>query len=46
MPEPKADPNRLPLDLQKTVAAGLKLDKHDLSPWRLAGIGWLSDLPW
>ncbi|MBK9773701.1 MAG: hypothetical protein IPP57_23280 [Candidatus Obscuribacter sp.] len=34
------DYNHLPLLLKKSVARAVKEDKHDLSPWDLAGIGW------
>ena len=34
----------LPLVLRKRIAAELKGDKHDLSPWQLAGDGWRKHL--
>jgi hypothetical protein len=33
-------PDALPVQLRRRVAKELKLDAHELSPWRLAGDGW------
>jgi len=34
------NPEKLPLELRKTIAARLKEDKHELAAWKLAGVGW------
>jgi hypothetical protein len=38
------DPQKLPLDLRKTIARAVKQDKNELSPWDLADGGWKSIL--
>ncbi|MDK9720433.1 MAG: HEPN domain-containing protein [Rhodospirillales bacterium] len=34
------DTNKLPKDLLNHIAKDIKQDRHDLSPWKLAGDGW------
>jgi hypothetical protein len=38
------DPSALPEPLRKRIAKELKEDKHDLSPWKVAGEGWKAHL--
>ncbi len=38
------DPSALPEPLRKRIAKELKEDKHELSPWRVAGDGWKGHL--
>jgi RiboL-PSP-HEPN len=38
------DPSALPESLRRRIAKELKEDKHELSPWRVAGDGWKGHL--
>ncbi len=38
------DPSKLPLDLKKQIAKGIKSSPNDLSPWDLAGTNWKNSL--
>lgn len=35
-----SDPKTLPVAIRRAIAKDLKGDKHELSPWQLAGEGW------
>src|SRR5712692_1224674 len=38
------DPSDLPEGLRRRIAKELKDDKHELSPWKVAGAGWKTHL--